>query len=71
MIFRSLEAGALDVFANEPPDDSPLLGAENIVFTPHLGASTREAQVAVNVLGALIGLSRQEADLILVERSTP
>ena len=27
--------------------------------------------VAVNVLGALIGLSRQEADLILVERSTP
>lgn len=40
---------ALDVFENEPPKDSPLLELENIVFTPHLGASTNEAQVAVSV----------------------
>ena len=44
-----LAGAALDVFAAEPPVESPLLGLENIVFTPHLGASTREAQVAVGV----------------------
>lgn len=40
---------ALDVYAQEPPQDSPLLALDNITFTPHLGASTREAQVAVSV----------------------
>ena len=38
-------AGAgLDVFVTEPPKDSPLLGLSNILVTPHLGASTDEAQ---------------------------
>lgn len=38
-------AGAgLDVFANEPITDSPLFQLDNVVVTPHLGASTREAQ---------------------------
>ena len=40
---------ALDVYENEPPAGSPLLELDNIVFTPHLGASTNEAQVAVSV----------------------
>lgn len=44
-----ITAAALDVYENEPPKESPLLALENIVFTPHLGASTREAQVAVSV----------------------
>ena len=38
-------AGAgLDVFANEPCTDSPLFHHDNVVVTPHLGASTHEAQ---------------------------
>jgi len=48
-LFRALSenwiAGAgIDVFVNEPPMGSPLLGLPNIVVTPHLGASTDEAQ---------------------------
>jgi D-3-phosphoglycerate dehydrogenase len=35
---------AIDVFATEPCTDSPLFGLENVVVTPHLGASTHEAQ---------------------------
>ncbi|HIW63154.1 MAG TPA: phosphoglycerate dehydrogenase [Candidatus Stackebrandtia excrementipullorum] len=38
-------AGAgIDVYATEPCTDSPLFGLDNVVVTPHLGASTREAQ---------------------------
>jgi D-3-phosphoglycerate dehydrogenase len=44
-----IAGAALDVYENEPPTDSPLLELKNIVFTPHLGASTSEAQVAVSV----------------------
>lgn len=40
---------ALDVFENEPPGDNPLLGLEKVICTPHLGASTEEAQVNVAV----------------------
>lgn len=42
-----LGGAAIDVFEHEPPTDSPLLTAPNTVLTPHLGASTAEAQVAV------------------------
>jgi len=51
----------IDVFENEPPAGSPLLDAPRTVLTPHLGASTVEAQVAVaeeiaeQVLGVLDG----------------
>ncbi|MCK9541880.1 MAG: phosphoglycerate dehydrogenase [Novosphingobium sp.] len=38
---------ALDVFETEPAKDSPLFGTPNFVCTPHLGASTTEAQVNV------------------------
>ena len=37
-------AAGLDVFATEPCTDSPLFELENVVATPHLGASTDEAQ---------------------------
>ena len=42
-----LGGAGVDVFEHEPPTDSPLLDAPNTVLTPHLGASTAEAQVAV------------------------
>lgn len=40
---------ALDVYASEPCTDSPLFGMPNVVCTPHLGASTEEAQTQVAV----------------------
>jgi len=40
---------ALDVFESEPPTESPLLTLDQIIVTPHLGASTVEAQVNVAV----------------------
>ncbi len=48
-----IAGAALDVYEQEPPKESPLLELDNIVFTPHLGASTREAQVAVSVAIAI------------------
>ncbi|MCR9291307.1 MAG: phosphoglycerate dehydrogenase [bacterium] len=42
---------ALDVFDNEPCTDSPLFGMPGVVCTPHLGASTEEAQTQVAVEG--------------------
>jgi D-3-phosphoglycerate dehydrogenase / 2-oxoglutarate reductase len=42
-----LAAAASDVFQSEPPGPNPLLGLPNFVATPHIGASTAEAQVSV------------------------
>ena len=38
---------ALDVFEQEPPGENPLLSLPQVVTTPHLGASTEEAQISV------------------------
>ncbi len=51
---------ALDVFEQEPPKDHPLLKLEQVVCTPHLGASTQEAQ-----LNVAIEVARQVADALL------
>lgn len=42
-------AAGLDVFEKEPAKESPLFGLDNVVLTPHLGASTTEAQIKVAV----------------------
>ena len=47
---KKVAGAALDVFAKEPPiQNHPLFGLDNVVLTPHLGASTDEAQTAVSV----------------------
>ncbi|MGK5695191.1 phosphoglycerate dehydrogenase [Streptomyces sp. URMC 128] len=43
---------ALDVYASEPCTDSPLFALDNVVVTPHLGASTAEAQEKAGVAAA-------------------
>jgi D-3-phosphoglycerate dehydrogenase len=62
----ALESGkvagaAVDVYAVEPATENVLFGVENVVCTPHLGASTNEAQVNV-----AIQVAEQMADYLLV-----
>ena len=46
-------AGAgIDVYEKEPPVDNPLLGLENVVLTPHLGANTNEGQIRAGTICA-------------------
>ncbi|WP_242147437.1 MULTISPECIES: phosphoglycerate dehydrogenase [unclassified Sphingomonas] len=51
---------ALDVFVSEPAKESPLFGTPNFISTPHLGASTSEAQVNV-----AIQVAEQMADYLV------
>jgi D-3-phosphoglycerate dehydrogenase len=46
---KKIMGAAVDVYSKEPPLDSKLLDLDNIVVTPHLGASTKEAQVNVAI----------------------
>lgn len=49
---------ALDVYVNEPPETgNPLIGLPNVVHTPHLAASTNDAQVTVAIEAAQLVIS--------------
>jgi len=47
LVSGHVAGAALDVFNKEPPTDSPILKLPNVVSTPHLGASSLQAQVNV------------------------
>ncbi|WP_130178992.1 phosphoglycerate dehydrogenase [Cryobacterium sp. SO1] len=49
LVDGTIAGAGLDVFVNEPPTGSPLLGLANLISTPHLGASTDEAQEKAGV----------------------
>jgi D-3-phosphoglycerate dehydrogenase len=60
-LYEALKSGhiagaALDVFSSEPPAENPLLSLDNVIFTPHLGASSvqAEANVARNIASQLV-----------------
>jgi D-3-phosphoglycerate dehydrogenase len=62
-----VSSAAIDVFVKEPPFESPLLELDRVIMTPHLGASTEEAQinvavsVAEQIVNALKGLPVKNA----------
>ena len=65
-----LAGAGLDVYAAEPPaPDSPLLSAPNLVLTPHIGGSAREAldRTAVEVARQVLCVLRGERPAHLVE----
>ena len=54
-LYRFLKEGkiagaAIDVFEEEPPKGSKLLELENVVLSPHIGASTKEAQIRAGTI---------------------
>ncbi|MBW7865681.1 MAG: phosphoglycerate dehydrogenase [Candidatus Hydrogenedentes bacterium] len=54
-----IAGAALDVFTSEPFENNPFIGLDNVVMTPHLAASTDEAQLTV-----AIDVARQMADYL-------
>lgn len=49
---KEIAGAALDVFEQEPPEKTKLMELDNIVFTPHLGANTKEGQIRAGTVCA-------------------
>jgi D-3-phosphoglycerate dehydrogenase len=69
-LFNALKDGkiggaSLDVYETEPPEKSPLLNLNNVILTPHLGASTKEGQIKAGTVCAeqiIKVLNREQPD---------
>lgn len=55
-----VKGAAVDVFSTEPPQNNPLVGLPTVLHTPHLGASTEEAQrnVAIEIVEQVVDVLR-------------
>jgi len=60
IVMGKVAGAALDVFEKEPPGKNPLLELDQVICTPHLGASTTQAQVKVSV-----AIAEQVVDYLL------
>jgi D-3-phosphoglycerate dehydrogenase len=75
-LLESLESGhiggaALDVFAEEPPEDLRLVRHKRVVATPHLGAQTREAQERISLETAQMVIDALSGSLAVAAVNLP
>lgn len=67
---KKINGAAIDVFAEEPPGDTPLSHFDNVITTPHLGASTIDAQerIAVEIADNVVSYLREKKAASIVNK---
>lgn len=68
---KKIAGAAIDVFAEEPPGDTPLSHFANVITTPHLGASTIDAQerIAVEIADNVVSYLREKTAVSIVNEN--